>query len=198
MLYYYPNRPVLVPPDPKDPLDPKPDYLNSLEASGKYIAEQKWNGDNTLIFTDTMTFWNRQKEKLRYAPSVGVREELERWPKESLINAELVHNKTKTIKDLIIVHCIMVWKDELLLGKTWGDSRKILDDCVEAGLSGPHVRVSPVWGSGFWGLYREADGEIIEGIILKNPTGKIVFSTTPINDVPWMMKIRKPSKKYAF
>ena len=46
LLYWYPNRPLLIPPDPLDPLNPKPDYLNSLEASGKYVAEQKWNGDN--------------------------------------------------------------------------------------------------------------------------------------------------------
>lgn len=61
-LYYYPNRPMLVPPDPLNALDPKPDYINSLEASGKYVAELKGNGDNCLLYTDTNTFMSRQDD----------------------------------------------------------------------------------------------------------------------------------------
>ena len=50
-LYYYPNRPTLIPPDPLNPMNPASDYLNSLELSGKYVSEVKANGDNTLIYT---------------------------------------------------------------------------------------------------------------------------------------------------
>lgn len=193
-LYFYPNRPILVPPDPNNPLDPKPEYINSLEQSGKYIAEQKWNGDNTLLYTSEMDFWNRRKEKHRYVPSDEVREELEKFPKQSILNLELVHFKTRSVKHKLIVHCIMAWKGKLLTGRTWGDSRKILEDQE----FGTHVILSPAWTKGFWKLFQEADGEIIEGIVLKNPRGKLLFSTTPIKDVSWMLKIRKPSKKYKF
>ena len=104
-MYYYPNRPTLIPPDPKDPLNPKPDYINGLEASGKYVAEQKWNGDNYLIYTgDCPEFWNRHKTRLTYQPSPEVKDELKRWPQGCIINAELIHNKSKTIKHLFIVH----------------------------------------------------------------------------------------------
>jgi hypothetical protein len=92
----------------------------------------------------------------------------------------------------------MAWDGKYLIGKSWGDSRAILEKCVEDGLSGPHVKISPVWRSGFWNLFQDADGAIIEGIILKDPTGKLVFSATPPRDVPWMLKIRKPCKKYNF
>lgn len=195
-LYYYPNRPHLVPPDPQNPLDPKPNYINGLEASGKYVAEQKWNGDNLTLMTgkSRLEFWNRQHSRLKYAPSDGVREELLRLPKNCSYNAELVHNKTKTVKHRIIVHCVMVWKGKPLLGKSWGDSRRILEDLE----FGEHVVLSPVWKSGFWDLFQKADGSIIEGIILKDPNGKLVFSSRPVPDVPWMLKIRKPCKKYSF
>jgi hypothetical protein len=63
---------------------------------------------------------------------------------------------------------------------------------------GNHLVLSQVWREGFWNLWKGTDGEIIEGIILKDPTGKLVFSTTFIDSVPWMLKIRKPSKKYSF
>lgn len=201
MLYYYPNRPHEDVADPyaKDHKDPSPDHLNSLEQSGKYIAEQKWNGDNVQIFTDTLQFWNRQKKLLtRYRMTPEVKAELEQWPKGCMLNAELVHNHTTTVKNLIIVHCIMVWKGKPLIGKTWGDSRDLLEEVVQQGLSGEHVQVSKIWDRGFFDLYQSADGSIIEGIILKNPNGRLVFSATPIKDVPWMRKFRKPCKKYNY
>lgn len=198
IIYYYPNRPVLVPPDPETPLQPKPDYINSLEESGKYLAELKYNGDNIQIHTDTMKFWNRYKELHNYQPSEEVIEELSRWPKNSILNAELMHSRTVDIKHTIIIHCIMAWKGDYLIGKTWRDSRNILDECINQGLSGPQVKISPVWEAGFWKLFQETDGKILEGIILKNPEGRLVFSATPIKDVNWMLKIRKSCKKYPF
>lgn len=196
MIYYYPNRPILVPPDPDKPTDPSSDYLDSLEETGRYVAEQKWNGDNCLVhLNDKLEFWNRQKKLLKYIPDDEVREELKRWPKKSVLNAELVHSKTKGVKHLLIVHCIMCWEGTYLRGKTWGYSRDILENCIDHGLSSIHVQISKVWKSGFFQLFQEADGIIIEGIILKDPEGKLVFSATPIPDVSWMRKVRKPSKR---
>jgi hypothetical protein len=123
-----------------------------------------------------------------------MKEELSKWPKNMVINAELMNYRTKDIKNVLIVHCVMVYNGKPLIGKTWGDSRKILDDCP----SQTCVQVSQLYQSGFWKLFEEADGNVIEGIILKQPAGKLVFSTTPIPDVGFMYKIRKPSKKYPF
>lgn len=200
MIYYFPNRPTLVPPDPNNPLDPKPDYLNELEQSEDWVAELKWNGDNTLIHLDEWppVFWNRHKARLKYRPSQEVLEELKFWKEwagDAILNAETVDKKTKTIKNLLIVHCVMAFRSNYLIGKTWGDSRKILEDAINQGLSGPQVQVSKVWQSGFWNLFQQADGSIIEGIVLKKPTGKLQFSTTPLKDVSWMRKVRKPSKR---
>ena len=193
-VFFYPNRPTLIPADPINPMNPSPDYINSLEDSGRYIAEKKYNGDNVLCYSPT-EFWNRHKSKHRYKPTEEVRDELERLPQNAVYNIELVNYRTKTVKQLLIVHCVMTWKGKPLLGKTWGYSRKILENEVQ---SGKHVVLSPVWKKDFWELYQAADGNDIEGIILKKPTGKLVFSATPITDVPWMLKIRKPSKKYSF
>lgn len=186
MIFYYPNRPILIPPSEL--------HLKNMEESGKYIAEKKWNGDNVLINTDTLEIWNRHKERHRFVPDELMREELSHWPKHTVINAELMNYRTKTVKNLLIAHCIMVWKGKPLIGKTWGDSRKILENQP----SGICLQVSQTYQSGFWELFQSADGTIIEGIIIKDPKGKLVFSTTPIPDVSWMKKIRKPCKKYQF
>jgi hypothetical protein len=186
-MYYYPNRPTLIPPDKT--------YIDQLENSGLWIAERKWNGDNVLINTDTMEFWNRYKQRHRFVPSPDMREILSKWPKGALINAELMNYQTKSIKNTIIVHCIMIWNGKPLIGKTWGDSRKIIEDHIGMG---PNVKVSETFQTGFWDLFQSADGVEIEGIILKQPAGKLVFSATPIKDVSFMYKIRKPCKKYQF
>jgi len=197
LLYFYPNRPTLIPPDPNNPLQPKPDYLNSLERSGKYVGEQKWNGDNVQIYTDDLSFWNRTGGRLKYKPPATMIEELKAFPKGCILNAELMHNHTITVKNLLIVHCLMAHKGKPLLGYTWGQAREIL----EGWKYGEHVKLSPIWKTGFWDLFQKADGKIIEGIVLKDPTGLLRFSTTPLpNDgsVSWMLKVRKTSKKYAY
>lgn len=202
MIYYFPNRPILVPPDPENPTDPSSDYLDSLEESGRYIAEQKWNGDNCLVYIHkdgTFRFWNRHKKILKYTATEEVIKELKLWPKDSVLNAELVHSKTKGVKNLLIIHCIMRWEGSYLHGKTWGYSRELLDDCINAGLNQYHVQISKTWQSGFFQLFQEADGSVIEGIILKDPEGMLKFSATaPGNkgiEVPWMLKVRKPSRR---
>jgi hypothetical protein len=187
VVYYYPNRPMLIPPDQA--------YIQTLENSGLWIAERKWNGDNVLIDTNKpMEFWNRYKKRHRFIPNEPMRDELSKWPKNMVINAELMNYRTKDIKDVIIVHCVMVREGKPLIGKTWGDSRLILDQMQ----AGQCVQVSQTYQSGFWDTFEKADGITIEGIIMKQPAGKLVFSTTPPNDVSWMLKVRKPCKKYPF
>ena len=193
-IFFYPNRPSLVPPDPVSPMKPCRDYIDGLESSGRYVCERKFNGDNCYMYSPT-EFWNRHRSRHRYVPSPEALVELKRLPSGGVYNVELVNYRTKRIKDLIVVHCLMGWKGKPLIGKDWGYSRKILEDldCY-----GEHVVLSPVFRSGFWEKFQEADGVEIEGIILKDPMGKLVFSTTPIPDVSWALKIRKPCKKYQF
>jgi hypothetical protein len=212
-LFYYPNRPMLVPPDPQNPLCPQPTYINGLEAQGLYDgAEFKWNGDNTTVYTDDLSFWNRQGKRLSYTPHPGMIKELKRFPKRSILNGELMHRHTKQVKDLLILHCVMGWDGKLLLGKTWGYSRQILEHLawlprtVGTQLSyGCHVVLAQVHPAGkvsgkWWDLFNQARAcdDSIEGIVLKNSKGKLIFSVNPIADVNFMLKIRKPSKKYSF
>ena len=179
-VYFYPNRPTLIPPDRS--------YIQKLENTGRYIAERKWNGDNVLYNTTTQEFWNRHKARHRYVPSADVKAELDRFPKGAVLNAELVNYRTKTVKDLIVVHAIMVYNDHPLIGSSWGASRNLLESFTY----GDHVKLSEVFKSDFWERFQEADGNIVEGIILKEIGGKLVFSATPPKDVPWMKKVRKP------
>jgi hypothetical protein len=141
-----------------------------------------------------MEIWNRHREHHHYLPTPEVLDELRKFPKGAVINAELMHNRTVEIKNTIIVHCVMVWDGKPLIGKTWGDARKIIETLPY----GEHVKLSEIFRDRFWERFQSADVKTVEGIILKNPLGRLVFSTTPIDDVAWMLKIRKPCKKYSF
>ena len=205
--YFYPNRPKLIPADPVNPMAPRPDYLNKLESLGRYIAEFKWNGDNTLIYTDDMSFWNRERKRLCYTPHPDVLEELKQFPKGCILNAETLHRHTKTVKHLIIVHSVMAWEGKLLTGKTWGYARNLLDRLawlprtVGTQLSyGCHILLAQDFSCNFWGMFQEACkcDDAIEGIILKDPEGLLQFSSSKLDDVSFMLKIRKPCKKYSF
>jgi hypothetical protein len=205
-LFYFPNRPTLVPPDPRTPLNPAPDYITSLEK--QYTrAEFKWNGDNTTVRTDDLSFWNRQGERLCYTPHPDMLRELSQFPKGSILNGELMHRHTKTVKHLLILHCVMGWDGNLLYGKNWDYSRQLLEACSSLPRTcgtqlsyGNHVVLAQTFRSGYWSLFNQARacGDEIEGIVVKNPLGRLVLSTSPIPEVSWMLKIRKPSKKYSF
>lgn len=208
-LFFYPNRPTLVPPDPLNPSKPSPNYINSLEQSGKYIGEFKWNGDNTTIYTypdRPPAFYNRTGQPLSYKPLPDLLKELSVFPPWCVLNGELMDRHTKKVKDLLILHCAMAWDNKILNGKTWQDSRNLLLSMSLPQTKGTcldydnHLLVAENHTKDFWGMFDEAracDGAI-EGIVLKNPTGKLYFSTSPIRDVSWMLKIRKPSKKYRY
>jgi len=185
-MFYYPNRPILMPPDKQT--------IQNLEDSGSYIAEQKFNGDNITYKTSEKEFWNRDNTKSRYRATPEVQKELNKFPKHSDINLELMHYHEKTLKNILIVHCIMVLEGHTLLGKTYEDSRKI----IESFKYGEHVKLSIIYRKNFWNLFEQADGTITEGIVLKRLNGKIQFSTSPLANVPWMFKVRKPCKKYSF
>ena len=103
LLYYYPNRPTLIPADAQNPMNPTSTSLDELEKSRRWVAEQKWNGDNALIYTNTdpPTFWNRTHGVLKYKPTSVMLNQLKCIPKNSVVNGELVHSKTKTVKNLL-------------------------------------------------------------------------------------------------
>lgn len=206
-LFYYPNRPTLAPPDPGNPLEPRSTYIDELQASGKYVGTYKWNGDNTTVYTDDLSFWNREGKRLSYTPHPDMLKELKQFPKGCILNGELLHRHTKKVKDLLILHCVMGWKDQILRGKTWSDSRRLLEDqawlprTVGTQLQyGCHLLLEEISPSGFWRMFQEAceQDDAIEGIILKNPNGSLKFSVSKIEDVHWMLKIRKRSNKYSF
>jgi hypothetical protein len=105
----------------------------------------------------------------------------------------------------------MAWEGKILLGKTWGFARQLLEDLswlprtVGTQLNyGSHVLLAQDTPSGktipgaFWRMFQEACkcDESIEGIVLKDPSGLLQFSSSKLADVPYMVKVRKPSKKY--
>lgn len=121
--------------------------------------------------------------------------------------AEILHNKTKTIKNTIFIHDIVVW-NTFLLGSAFMDRQKILDDHlltnVEAKTHYVCDRQGQIWFAkrfitGFKELFDGIeDTRIDEGLVLKDPKGKLRSCDSPNKNSSWQVKVRHPSKNYQF
>lgn len=201
MLYYYPNKPILVPPG-SDIIREKsedPDWWSEIKKNGTRLGLKKDQGTTKLNFGD-FVFWNRHKEVLKYYPCPELLEELHsfRIPNGTHIDAELLHHKTKLIKNFIYVYDIYLYKGEEVL-ETLEVRRKMIEDIF--GGQYKHFQLSEIYPDKFEELF---NSDLIqknpenEGLVMKSKHGKIQWSLKTCLDVGWQIKVRKPSGSYHF
>ena len=122
--------------------------------------------------------------------------------------AEIMHSKTKTIKDTIFVHDLLVWDNNYLTGITFEDRQKILaSHMIPISEAPTHFicdKKDKVWFAKcfskdfenlFWSI---KDITIDEGLVLKDPKAKLIACYKPSSNSSWQVKIRHKSKKYLF
>lgn len=197
MLYYYPNLPHLLPPDS--------DEIDKCSKDKTWIAELKMNGTNCLILKEVNKyhFFDRHGKILKYLPVKEVIDELDslKIPNGSILNAELLHNKTKITKNTLFFHCILQWNKRLLNNITFKEQRMLLETVFNK-CEYNHLLLAKHHKGDFKKIFKKAinnDKEnIIEGLVLKNLLGKINVNTNSSKEVWWMIKIRKPNKNYIF
>ncbi|MDD5650473.1 MAG: hypothetical protein PHF86_08675 [Candidatus Nanoarchaeia archaeon] len=201
MLYFYPNKPVLITVDSTK--------FTEISADPDWWAEIKKNGSRLALRNDPteasqktsfngFVFWNRHKEVLSYQPSTGLLDELMSFkiPPGCHIDAELLHQKTKHIKHYIYVYDIY-WYKGLQVMESLEVRRKMIEDIF--GGKHTHFTLSKLFPENFRSVYDEAikDSEN-EGLVMKNKNGKIQWNLKDCPEVWWQMKVRKPSNSYQF
>ena len=137
--------------------------------------------------------------------------------------AEIMHSKTPTIKDTIFIHDLLVWESEMLLNSTFAERQLILDSrlitknetpthyiCDQSNAFAAELGCSVVpmkgkiwyakrFEKGFDALFAAiTDPKIDEGLVLKNPMGKLRSCRTPTENRSWQVKCRHPHANYAF
>jgi ATP-dependent DNA ligase len=192
MIYYYPNKPILIHPNSSIVLE------KSLDSN--WWAEIKKNGTRLCLRKDknNYTFWNRHKEILDYQPTLELIEELNsiKIPDGTQIDAELMHQKTKHIKHFIYIYDIYWYKGEQVL-EPLSIRRKMLEDLFYS--SYKNFELTKNYSGDFLNLFNKVIvQEENEGLVLKNKNGIIKWDLKKCPEVSWQLKIRKTSKSYQF
>lgn len=108
---------------------------------------------------------------------------------------ELLHNKHPSVKNTIYLFDVLVYKGDDLTGSTYMDRYSILQDVVPR----KHKRI--------WlaenhhngdDLFHSLDNPIDEGIVLKDPNGRLRTCLRDGKNSGWQFKCRKLHANYSF
>jgi hypothetical protein len=219
MIYLYPNRPILYSVD-------APEILK-FSYDPNFVAEIKKNGDRLCLQKENGKFlwWNRHKELLkRYTPIDEVLDELNSLniPDITQLDAELLHNHTKTDKHHLYFYDVYLWGGEY--NHDTLRQRRVFLENLFAGKKFKHLELAIQYvgkkpepnttvSTDFDWLgperkitvpdFQQLYYKVIpvpenEGLVIKNLNGKLIFNTAKSNDVDWQIKIRREHKNYKF
>jgi len=202
----------LYPPRPENAI--VPEHLQYYE-NKKWCAQYKKNGTCSIFAISPakeVIAMNRYGESHRqWRITAHIKKELIRlFPENSwfVIVAEILDAKTKTIKDTIFIHDVLVWESKFLYGSTFEDRQKLLDSRLVTNVESQTHYVcdseGKVWYAkrfekGFAALFKNIkDTSIDEGLVLKNPKGKLRFCIKSDSNSGWSVKCRHETKNYAY
>lgn len=208
----YSNWAYLYPPRPEFAIASA--MLNYYEKRG-WTAQFKKNGTNTIIgISPKKEFFamNRHGEDHKaWQLTDHIKTELARlFPEKKwfVICAEIMHSKTPAIKDTIYIYDLLVWRSKFLLDSTFMERQKLLDSKLKTDVETPthyvcdkegKVWYAKLFTKGFKELFLSIkDTKVDEGLVLKDPNGKLQSCRTMTENTGWQVKCRHKHKNYAF
>lgn len=206
--YIYPPRPAgAIPPD------------NVTRYPG-WIAQYKYNGTRNVIFVfpdGHIEMFGRKKEHNKaYITTDEMRAAFIslKLPKNKfhVFDGELMHSKTRGIKDRLILFDILVYNGEYLLGTRYINRYRLLENILgsptefetETGNKIAYRANKNIWLSKIYTkdlgarFQRLIHMDEVEGLILKDPNGILTYGLQEENNGAWMIRVRKPNKNYAY
>lgn len=204
---------------------PRPNTAIPPDTLSKYVgwwAQRKWNGTRNLLFVlpdGSFELWNRHKQqhkqyKLTTSMKASIQElasKLERGVFH-VFDSELMDAKTTKLKDRIVLYDVLVHNGQYLIGTTYKQRYETLSGILgnpQEHESDTGRRLALRFNKNLWltevftdkldERFKEALGvDEIEGLVLKDPKGKLDFGVREENNGMWMIRVRKPHKNYAF
>jgi hypothetical protein len=202
----------LFPPRPDAAIPPQ---MLMFYEKKKWVAQYKKNGTNCVIWITPqkkIIIKSRHGENHKaWAMTPYLEKELIRlFPEKKwfVLCSELMHSKTPTIKDTIYIHDMLVWKSKFLLSSTFMERQLLLDARLKTNVETQTHYVcdeqGKVWYAkrfekGFNALFMAIkEPKIDEGLVLKDPNGKLRRCFTPKDNSSWQVKCRHEHKHYNF
>lgn len=204
----------LYPPRPKNAI---PDSDLNFWDNGSLVAQPKLNGSNCVIFMngEKTLIMNRHGQYMtnvniqRNEVSELFRGDIGNW---TVLNGEYL-NKSKqdenriTFNHKLVLFDILVYNSDYLVGQTFEQRIKLLDDLYGQkdseksylySISDNVYRVKS-FDTGFKSLYDQLTPiDMIEGLVLKRKNAKLELGISENNNTKSQLKARKPTKNYKF
>jgi ATP-dependent DNA ligase len=204
----------IYPPRPKNAI---PDTELNFWDNKTLVGQPKLNGSNCVIFTDGGQFMvmNRHNQRLTkfelpmdelkslYRGNVG------EW---MVLNGEYL-NKSKqdetgvTFNHKLIIFDIIVYKSNYLIGKTFSERIKLLDELYGTNDSekdylysiSKNVYRTKSYETNFKQLFDNLTKiDMVEGLVLKRKNAKLEIGNTENNNTKSQLKARKATKNYKY
>lgn len=194
---------------------PRPEVKIPKTMTGFYdkrgwVAQAKLNGTCTVIFTngkeclfktrhnDDHKAWTPKAEHVEFFNSTVT----EGW---NVFVAELMHNKSPLLKDMLYVFDVLVFAGKPLTGVSFAQRQDLLASVIEGAENdlwyenSQHI-VRAKNHVGKTSLLYDKITEIpyVEGVVMKNPAAKLEHCFKANNNTSWQVKCRKTTKNYGF
>lgn len=197
MRYIYPPRAKKV---------AKYEQLQDFESKGIWLGQRKYNGDRcpVQLTQDSIVLWNRHGQKQKHSLSPALRDSLlslnigkgETWLDGELLNSI----DTLVLFDVIqldgeYLHSTTQQDRLVLLNQICGcptETNSLMGHSVAANLY-----LAQVWDRDFQLRFNDhIDLDMIEGLVLRRKDSFLGSWGSSPYEVDWMVRFRKPSKKY--
>ena len=176
-------------------------------------SQAKLNGTCSVIFTNGSEFhiktrhndehkaWEPKPEHIEFFKSTT------KDGKWNVFVAELMHNKSPLLKDVLYVFDILVWNGNTFMQSSipFAARQELLEKIIpgnEQDLWYEHnkfiVRARNFVGDSKALYDRITEVPYVEGLVMKNPTATLDLCYKEDNNTGWQVKCRKVTKNYGF
>lgn len=199
-MYVWPPRPEV-----KIPVS----MTNFYDKRG-WMSQAKLNGTCTVIFTNGKECIFKTRHNDDHKAWVPKQEHIDFFKGTSKGNwnvfvAELMHNKSPLLKDMLYVFDMLVHESRHLTGRTFAERQALLERTIpgaEQDLWHEHskqiVRARNHIGTSKALYERITAVPYVEGLVMKDPKAKLDLCNREGNNTSWQVKCRKVTKNYGF
>lgn len=203
---------IIFPPRPNSKIPPS--QLGFYESLDTYVAQPKYNGTRNVIHVkdgEVKIFSRHGGEHRQYVLSDPIKEQilnLDLTENEYWLDSELMHNKTKNLKDKIVLFDVLQAGNYLfgvnqmvrldLLGKICRFPEK-KEEKGRAFEIFPNLWMAPTIDKHFVEAYSYYSAfEEIEGLVLRDKNSCLDNYGQKEYTIPWIVRCRKSNNSYSF
>lgn len=177
--------------------------LDIYEKKKKYVAQIKKNGTGSIIaISPDKEFFIKTRhgsDHKAWSPPEGLLDPFRRLPARWYYFCfELLHNKTKDIKNTMYIHDILVSNNNYLIDTKYIDRYNLLHKlfkvrgaCSQYTMISDNIWIANNYNLGFENLFKSLSSSEDEGLVLKDPQAELRLCSKENSNSFWQVKCRR-------